>query len=771
MDKRRILAAALTAVMLLGMLPAALAAEPQPTEAADELGITLLKTAGALNSVRETKISLEISAPVNETPVAVEFVMDATSSLFSSGDEIMIQSWAEEIRGAMADKNVYAGLTVFANDAKTVYEMSQLTAESTFDYSLGEEMLWLAGHTGTNLQAGIRAGLADLEKAPDTVPQANRYLVLITDGGSFWWLDDAGNPANDTYNDGTRLQNNDAAEGGYESLTDLTDLLGQTVSAQPAAYTSAGDEALADVVSQIKTSGALTNFEKGVHFAAKELDKVTEAGVRLITVRYPYYADEEGLSALTALAGQLMDYAERKSVFTASPASLEETAAELESVMDQIYGGGVNVVVPAGSTITDVIGKDEDYDFDLSIKSKEIPALADFALKIGGDAPMEGQLDENNQITFADGSTLTYYPEAEGQDERFVLTLGQDIHRSERVSLTYTARLAERDTSRGEHYVYPNVEAYLTLSDTDESYLFPRPRLGYTISGGGSSDGGGDTVIDENDTPLGPLPELNIADHFAYIIGRDDGLVHPEASITRAEVATIFFRMLTEDSRAQLWTTTNPYSDVAAEAWYNNAVSTLTTSGVITGKPGNVFDPDAPITRAEFATIAVRFFGGSYEGEDQFTDIAGHWANKYINRAAVLGLINGKGDGTFDPNADITRAEAMAIVNRTLGRKPDADHMLPNMITWEDNLDESKWYYTDVQEATNSHDFEVESDADGLYEVWTGLLQVRDWAALEREWSESNSSSNPGDVVSDVVTEPEAGEGTDADGGQIETET
>lgn len=262
-----------------------------------------------------------------------------------------------------------------------------------------------------------------------------------------------------------------------------------------------------------------------------------------------------------------------------------------------------------------------------------------------------------------------------------------------------------------------------------------------------------------------------MADHFAYIIGRDDGLVHPEASITRAEVATIFFRMLTEDSRAQLWTTTNPYSDVAAEAWYNNAVSTLTTSGVIMGKPGNVFDPDAPITRAEFATIAVRFFGGNYEGEDQFTDIAGHWANKYINRAAVLGLINGKGDGTFDPNADITRAEAMAIVNRTLGRKPDADHMLPNMITWEDNLDESKWYYADVQEATNSHDFEVESDADGLYEVWTGLLQVRDWAALEREWSESNSSSNPGDVVSDVVTEPEAGEGTAADGGQIETET
>ena len=119
---------------------------------------------------------------------------------------------------------------------------------------------------------------------------------------------------------------------------------------------------------------------------------------------------------------------------------------------------------------------------------------------------MEGQLDENNQITFADGSTLTYYPEAEGQDERFVLTLGQDIHRSERVSLTYTARLAERDTSRGEHYVYPNVEAYLTLSDTDESYLFPTSPPGLHHQRWRQQRMAvGDTVIDENDTPLGPL--------------------------------------------------------------------------------------------------------------------------------------------------------------------------------------------------------------------------------------------------------------------------
>ena len=223
------------------------------------------------------------------------------------------------------------------------------------------------------------------------------------------------------------------------------------------------------------------------------------------------------------------------------------------------------------------------------------------------------------------------------------------------------------------------------------------------------------------------------------------------ASITRAEVATIFFRMLTDESRTMFWSTDSVYVDTDSSDWFNNAAATLTNAGIITGKPGGLFDPDAPITRAEFATIAVRFFGGTYEGEDIFPDIAGHWANQYINRAAVLGIIEGRGDGTFDPDAYITRAEAMTIVNRTLGRAPSTENMLPGMITWPDNMDTSVWYYAAVQEATNSHDYEFITVDGAQVESWTELLPVRDWAALERAWSTANSAPDPngGEVAGD----------------------
>ncbi|MGN1129047.1 MAG: S-layer homology domain-containing protein, partial [Candidatus Flemingiibacterium sp.] len=246
-----------------------------------------------------------------------------------------------------------------------------------------------------------------------------------------------------------------------------------------------------------------------------------------------------------------------------------------------------------------------------------------------------------------------------------------------------------------------------------------------------------------------PTPELEKGDHYAYIIGRDDGLVHPEDEITRAEVATIFFRLLTEDTRNYYWSQSNPYSDVSESDWFNNAVSTLTNAGVLYGRPGNVFDPNAPITRAEFAAIAIRFFGGEYEGADQFSDISGHWANNEINRAYVNELVNGYPDGTFKPDNNITRAEAMTIINRVLERKPDKDNLLDDMVKWEDNSNTEAWYYANVQEATNSHNFELDTDENGdEYEIWTELRPVRDWAALEKTWSDTNSADNPGEVIS-----------------------
>lgn len=272
-------------------------------------------------------------------------------------------------------------------------------------------------------------------------------------------------------------------------------------------------------------------------------------------------------------------------------------------------------------------------------------------------------------------------------------------------------------------------------------------------------DGGHAPVIPGGGEESGVLPELEKGGHYAYIIGQPDGLVHPEAEITRAETTTIFFRLLTEDSRRYFWSRVSPYYDVSAEAWYNNAVSTLTNAGILNGRPGNVFDPDGSITRAEFAAIAARFFVVETEAEkDYFSDISGHWANEEINRAYILGLVEGYPDGTFRPDQPITRAEAMTLVNRILERAPEKDHLLESMIRWPDNMDPDKWYYAAVQEATNSHAYVLaETCEDEIYEVWTELLEVRDWAALEREWSEYDSSANPGEPIGSMLMQGNMG--------------
>ena len=259
-------------------------------------------------------------------------------------------------------------------------------------------------------------------------------------------------------------------------------------------------------------------------------------------------------------------------------------------------------------------------------------------------------------------------------------------------------------------------------------------------------------VVDPDpDDPTPPVdpdkPQLNTEDHYAYIVGYEDGTVRPEGDITRAEVATIFFRLLTDESRDEFWSQTNPYSDVSEDDWYNNAVSTLTNAGIIDGYEDGTFKPNGNITRAEFATIAVRFFEATYEGENLFPDIDGHWAQDYINEAANAGIVDGYPDGTFGPQKLITRAEAMTMVNRTIDRHPHEDHLLADMIVWPDNP-ETAWYYEQVQEATNSHEYTMNTDDEqNPYEIWTELLPVRDWAQLEKEWSDAHSGQSGGDVV------------------------
>ena len=237
-------------------------------------------------------------------------------------------------------------------------------------------------------------------------------------------------------------------------------------------------------------------------------------------------------------------------------------------------------------------------------------------------------------------------------------------------------------------------------------------------------------------TPTVEIPDddalgLNTTDHFAYIVGYGNGEVRPQNNITRAEVATIFFRLLTDDVRDENLTKTNRYSDVAATSWYNTAVSTLSSMGIITGYPDGTFHPNAAITRAEFAAIAARFDNDGDKTAAKFSDIATHWAKDEISIAYNNGWITGYPNGTFGPQRDITRAETMTLVNRVLNRLPETEEdLLPNMVTWTDNADKNAWYYLAVQEATNSHYYKFKTNS--KYEKWTELRETRDWTLLEK---------------------------------------
>lgn len=227
----------------------------------------------------------------------------------------------------------------------------------------------------------------------------------------------------------------------------------------------------------------------------------------------------------------------------------------------------------------------------------------------------------------------------------------------------------------------------------------------------------------------GTTPDLlNDSDHFAYVIGYMDGNVRPYGLISRAETTTIFFRLLKDSVRDGNLLTSNTYTDVADDYWANTAISTMTGLGIVQGRSTTTFDPKAPITRAQFAAICARFDTGKSNGEQTFSDIQGHWAEKYIERAAELGWIKGFEDGTFRPDTYITRAQAMTMINRVLNRIPeDESDLLPGMNVWPD-CNPGDWFYLTVQEATNSHDFKHKA---GCYETWTGLNANPDWTRYE----------------------------------------
>ena len=285
--------------------------------------------------------------------------------------------------------------------------------------------------------------------------------------------------------------------------------------------------------------------------------------------------------------------------------------------------------------------------------------------------------------------------------------------------------IAKEKDSENDHPELEPVEG--TTITFHNIYTYKRHHSSSDGGNGGGKKEEKPTVEIKDDDALG----LNNTDHFAYIVGYGNGEVRPQNSITRAEVAAIFFRLLEDDVRDANYTRQNKFTDVSNDAWYCSAVSTLSAMGIISGYPDATFRPNASITRAEFAAIATRFDVNGDKTPASFNDIAGHWAKDEIAVAANNGWGNGYEDGSFRPQNKITRAETMSLVNRVLNRKPEtAEDLLENMTKWTDNADTNAWYYLAVQEATNSHYYEYKEKSQ--YEKWTELRETRDWSELDK---------------------------------------
>lgn len=262
-----------------------------------------------------------------------------------------------------------------------------------------------------------------------------------------------------------------------------------------------------------------------------------------------------------------------------------------------------------------------------------------------------------------------------------------------------------------------------SLSITQDTTLYAvwkqQPNQGG--SGGGHHNSGG-TQEKPDETPP---TTLNDTDHYAYIVGYEDGTIRPNGHITRAEAATVFFRLLTDEARDANLTDRSPYPDVSAGAWYNKAIATLSRMGILSGYEDGSFRPNATVTRAEFAAMAARFDTEAKPVDTPFTDLTGCWAADEIAKAYGKGWVNGYGDNTFRPNGPITRAEAVTLINRVLRRLPETDkNLLPDERTWPDNP-ETFWGYLALQEASNSHLYDRKSDG---YETQTKILPPRDWS-------------------------------------------
>ena len=399
------------------------------------------------------------------------------------------------------------------------------------------------------------------------------------------------------------------------------------------------------------------------------------------------------------------------------------TASNITNIFKSIEND-IFYAVGAGSVVEDKMGADFDFVPDslkLTVDGKALNS------KVDGNTTYFGATDTTKEIG---SDNYRFKVECDSANDKFTWTINENVSNFAPVQLSYQVKLVNANTAAGTYKVLTNEYAKLTPKNSAGQVgmerTFNNPEVSYTVSGG-SGGSHKPTVTIPDDVPTG----LNGKDHYAYVVGYPDGMVYPQKNITRAEVATIFFRLLEDETREANMTKSNSYNDMKEGAWYTCAVSTLSKMSIIKGYEDGSFKPDASISRAEFAAIAARFDPDGDKTPATFSDVSSHWAKDEISIAANHGWIKGYEDGSFKPDQKITRAETMTLVNRVLKRLPETkDDLHKDMKTWPDNQKESAWFYLAVQEATNSHYQNLKKD--GTHEKWESMRETRDWAALEK---------------------------------------
>lgn len=733
-----------------------------PTEKWD---VSKSKTATKLDSNYESKVKLSIPSSEEQLVSDVVFVLDkSTSANLESQALAMLSNLKNQIKKTGAKVNV--GVVIFnkvaniANDGK-FFDLA--TEYNSIENAIKPEI-----KSGTNTHAGLLAG-KDMLDADKTVDSNRKYLVFVSDGITYMYNKEPTVTAwtfwGDAWNTWAGPDNWASKYGSTEAPSDWNvwiQNIALKVTEQGTSYEYPYEGTVSQATPQENWNTAYANStDKALYLTYQVYQDIVKAGYHC------YAMTAESTSAQTYPWGtSFMSYLS------------DGTEVTFDSIQNDIL-----YTVSAGSRVEDYMGYVEgDYNFDfindaskLSItvgtgENKETLKAAVIGENHYGFGPVKKVQEPEavQEMTTSETSyryELEYVPGEKKNDEHFIWRINVPVSNFAPVALTYSVKLMNPKSASGTYGQYDEngSKNYSGLYTNNSATLYPvdsnskpgvpenflKPTVSYTVKGSSGSHSGGSR------------PSLNTKDHYGYIIGypvdyytgqpttdQTKKPVRPEGKITRAEVATIYFRMLTDESRTKFWSQSSGYSDVKTGDWFNNAVSTLSKAGIIAGYEDGSFRPNGYITRAEFATIAARFFDVTYSGKDLFPDISGHWAKDYINQAANKGFVNGYEDGTFKPDRNITRAEAVTLVNRTLDRHPDKNHFTKDMLVWPDNMDQTKWYYADMQEATNSHTYQMKENSDKTkYENWTKTLPIRNWEALEKAWSNANSSQGNGNVV------------------------